>query len=125
MKQKKKTEFSKKLCKVATSIFLISVLVSIAAAQLGIGDSLIPYLLPSTGAVAAAALGFYFNKAKMENLSKQRLRTILIKLVLQEKLDEESFEELCLELDNIDETLKGKIEEMYSDSVYQDTTVEL
>ena len=61
----------------------------------------------------------------MENLSKQRLRTALIKLVLQEQLDEEVFEELCQELDDIDGTLQTKIESMYSDTVNQETDINM
>ena len=122
---KKKTEFSKKLCIITLVNFLFCIGFSGLAAQAGVGEVIVPYLLPSAGVLASAAVAFYFNKAKMENLSKQRLRTALIKLVLQEQLDEEVFEEVCQELDDIDGTLKTKSESMYSDAVKQETDINM
>ena len=122
---KKKTEFSKKLCIITFVNFLFCIIFSGIAAQVGVGEVIVPYLLPSAGVLASAAVAFYFNKAKMENLSKQRLRTALIKLVLQEQIDEEVFEELCQELDDIDGTLQTKIESMYSDAVNQETDINM
>ena len=122
---KKKTEFSKKLCIITLANFLFCIGFSGIAAQAGVGEVIVPYLLPSAGVLTSATVAFYFNKAKMENLSKQRLRTALIKLVLQEQLDEEVFEELCQELDNIDGTLQTKIESMYSDAVNQETDINM
>ena len=122
---KKKTEFSKKLCIITLVNFLFCIIFSGIAAQVGVGEVIVPYILPSADGHACAAVAFYFNKAKMENLSKQRLRTALIKLVLQEQLDEEVFEELCQELDDIDGTLQTKIETMYSDAVNQETDINM
>ena len=122
---KKKSEFSKKLCIITFVNFLFCIFFSGMAAQAGVGEVIVPYLLPSAGVLASATVAFYFNKAKMENLSKQRLRTALIKLVLQEQLDEEVFEELCQELDDIDGTLQTKIESMYSDAVNQETDINM
>ena len=82
---KKKTEFSKKLCIITFVNFLFCIFFSGMAAQAGVGEVIVPYLLPSAGVLASAAVAFYFNKAKMQNLSKQRLRTTLIKLVLHEQ----------------------------------------
>ena len=122
---KKKTELSKKLCIITFVNFLFGIFFSGMVAQAGVGEVIVPYLLLSAGVLASAAVAFYFNKAKMENLSKQRLRTALIKLVLKEQLDEEVFEELCQELDDIDGTLQTKIESMYSDAVNQETDINM
>ena len=122
---KKKTEFSKKLCIITLVNFLFCIVFSGIAAQAGVGEVIVPYLLPSARVSNSAAVAFYIKKEKMENLSKQRLRTTLIKLVLQEQLDEEVFEELCQELDDIDGTLQTKIESMYSDAVNQETDINM
>lgn len=121
----KKSEFSKKLCNISIIFFLISLLISVISAKAGIGDLIIPYLIPSSGAITAAAFGFYFNKAKAENLSKQRLRTVLIRLVLEGKLDEDAYTELIEELSSIDQTLENKLAEMHDNAINEETDVSL
>ena len=92
--RKKKKEFSKKLCIISIFIFVISLIGSFILAFLNMAEGFAPYLIPTTGAILAATIGFYLNKAKIENLSKQKLRNVLLKLVLEDKLSEEDYEEI-------------------------------
>jgi hypothetical protein len=70
MKQNKKKEFSKKLCKFSLAIFTIVTVLGILLCFSERATDFFAYAIPSTGALAAASIAFYFNKAKAENLSK-------------------------------------------------------
>ena len=121
----KRKEFSKKLCFLSFSLFSLISLSSIIATFLGIGTNLWDFLIPTAGGFVSICFGFYFNKAKAENLSKQRLRTTFIKFVLEGKLDEESYRELEEELNNIDDTLQNKIDEMYREAINEENDTSL
>lgn len=115
--KKKRLEFSKKICIFSSILFVLACVISIYLNVTGNGTELAMYLIPTTGGLVSVSFGFYFNKAKAENLAKQRLRTVLIKNVLQGILPEDVYEELCVELDNMDAALQEKIEDMYRNSV--------
>ena len=121
MKNKKRKEFSKKLCIFSSTVFVVICALAILTTFMGVETEIWNYLIPTAGGLVSISFGFYYNKAKAENLAKQRLRTILIKLVLEGRLDEESYQELCDELDSIDNTLQEKIDEMYRNSVEEET----
>lgn len=69
-KEKPKTEFSKKIFNIVISLFIIVIFYSMALMwKTGTTDGLM-YLIPSIGGLAATTIGFYFWKAKMENMIK-------------------------------------------------------
>ena len=68
---------------------------------------------------------FYYNKAKTENLSKQRLRNVLLKLVLEEKLSPEDYEEILVEIENIDAAIDGKLFSMLEQSIEEETEIQM
>ena len=121
MKNKKRKEFSKKLCIFSSTVFVVVCALAILMILMGVETEIWNYLIPTAGGLVSISFGFYYNKAKAENLAKQRLRTIFIKLVLEGRLDEESYQELCDELDSIDSALQEKIDEMYRSSVEEET----
>ena len=82
--------------------------------------SIFAYLVPASSALAVGAAGFYFNKAKAENLSKQRIRYVYLKLLLQDKLDPQTYEEIEEELSNIDDIINDKIKEDLSCAINED-----
>lgn len=122
---KKKFEFSKIICIITLTIFLIECIVSKVFAFLGISTEIFIYTIPSCGTIVAACISFYLAKAKAENISKQKLRTVLVKNVLLGKIDEDTYQEISQELDNLEETLDMKMNSMYSDAVEEDSTVNL
>lgn len=83
-------------------------------------SSILCYLLPSSAAICTAAIGFYFNKSKMENLSKQRIRYVYLKLLLQEKLDPEVYQEIEDELCHIDDIINDKLSGELADAINAD-----
>ena len=123
--KRSKREFSKKLCIASITIFVIAVITALVFSAMSLDTEAFTWIVPSAGTICSVCLGFYFNKAKMENLSKQRIRTELIRLVLAEKLDEETYAELCDDLDHIDGTIENKISSMYENAVEEETEVNL
>lgn len=124
MKTKKK-EFSKKLCLISIAIIIISIIIAIIFSAMGLNTEIFTWVVPSAGTICSVCLGFYFNKSKVENLSKQRIRTELMRLVLQQKLTPEDYEEICDDLDHIDGTIENKISQMYENAVEEETEINL
>lgn len=125
MRMKKKAEYSKKICTYSLISFSIVVLMALVGTILGFSSEIFAYLIPSVGAVATASVVFYYNKAKTENLSKQRIRNVMLKLVLEEKLSPEDYEEIIAEIETIDAIVDAKLYSSLEESVNQDTEIEL
>lgn len=69
-KEKKKLEFSKKIFNIIITIFIIVIAYSMALMWKTDDTSALSYLIPSVGALAGTATGFYFWKSKYENIIK-------------------------------------------------------
>jgi hypothetical protein len=121
----KKGSYSKKICTYSLITFSLVIIASIILSILGLGSEVFAYLIPSVGVVAAASVVFYYNKAKTENLSKQRLRNVLLKLVLEEKLAPEDYEEILVEIENIDAAIDGKLFSMLEQSIEEETEIQM
>lgn len=122
---KKKIEFSKKLCIFSALTLILTLIIALIFSVLNINLEIFTWALPSVGTITSVSFGFYYNKAKMENLSKQRIRTELIRIVLAGRLDEETYNELCDELDQIDGTVQNKMIEMYENSVAEEHEINI
>ena len=67
---KPKKEFSKKIFNIVITLFIIVIFYSMALMwKTGTTDGLM-YLIPSVGTLASVTIGFYYWKAKMENMIK-------------------------------------------------------
>lgn len=121
----KKGGYSKKICTYSLITFSLVIIASIILSILELGSEVFAYLIPSVGVVAAASVVFYYNKAKTENLSKQRLRNVLLKLVLEEKLTPEDYEEILVEIENIDAAIDGKLFSMLEQSIEEETEIQM
>lgn len=67
---KPKKEFSKKIFNIVITLFIIVLFYSMALMwKTGTTDGLM-YLIPSVGTLASVTIGFYYWKAKMENMIK-------------------------------------------------------
>ena len=68
--EKPKKEFSKKIFDIVITLFIIVLFYSMALMwKTDMTDGLM-YLIPSVGTLASVTIGFYFWKAKMENMIK-------------------------------------------------------
>lgn len=69
-KQNQKTEFSKKIFNIIIALFIIVLFYSMALMwKTNMTDGLM-YLIPSVTGLTTTCVGFYFWKAKMENMVK-------------------------------------------------------
>ena len=67
---KPKKEFSKKIFNIVITLFIIVLFFSMALMwKTNMTDGLM-YLIPSVGTLVSVTIGFYFWKAKMENMIK-------------------------------------------------------
>ena len=67
---KPKKEFSKKIFNIVITLFIIVLFYSMALMwKTGTTDGLM-YLIPAVGTLASVTVGFYYWKAKMENMVK-------------------------------------------------------
>lgn len=112
-----KIEFSKKICVFTFVIFSFTILIGFLFSCLELNCDLFSYIIPSVSALATASVGFYYNKAKAENLSKQKLRNILIKISLEGKISPEEYDKIYNEIENIDAVIDTKLKEMYEKSL--------
>ena len=62
--------------------------------------------------------------AKAENLSKQKLRNIVLKLALEERIEEKDYNEIIEEIENIDATVDAKLSSMYEEAINEETNTE-
>lgn len=86
--RKKKTESSKKFVGILITLFVAVIVYSMALMWETKDTSGLSYLIPSVGGLVATAVGFYFWKAKAENLVK--IRKSMIKMEMEtEKIDDE------------------------------------
>ena len=121
--KKNKKEYSKKICTFCIVQFMLIVVLSLICCLYGTGSELFAYIIPVSGAMATAGIGFYFTKAKAENLSKQKLRNVVLKLALEEKIEEGDYYEIIEEIENIDATVDEKLNSMYEESIHEDSEV--
>ena len=111
---------SKLFTTIAVVQFIVVLAYSMITLWMGSDPSALAYLIPSSGTVATIGLGFYFNKAKAENLSKQRIRYVYLKMLLENKLDAETYAEIEQELNNIDEIINNKLYYSLQETVNED-----
>lgn len=71
-KNKPKKEFSKKIFNIVITLFVIVLFYSMALMWKTDNTEGLMYLIPSVGTLASVTVGFYYWKAKMENLIKLR-----------------------------------------------------
>ena len=121
----KKGSYSKKICTYSLIAFSLVIIAALISSTLELSTDIFAYLIPSVGAVAAASVVFYYNKAKTENLSKQKLRNVLLKLVLEDKLSQEEYEEICYEIENIDATIENKLSSMLEQAIDEEPEIQI
>ena len=67
---KQKKEFSKKIFNIVITLFIIVIFYAMALMwKVGTTDGLM-YLIPAVGTLTSVTVGFYYWKAKMENIVK-------------------------------------------------------
>ena len=127
--KKRGVEFSK-LIVIITGLLLILTLVDIRFAVRD-GFDVSGYAtqqIVTTGGIFGASIIFYLNKSKIENLSKGKIRFMLLKLRLELKLKgeipEESYSLILEEIDEIDNMLDSKLDGALEEAIQREVDIQ-
>jgi len=121
---RKNLNFSKILAVFSDTLFAGTILAGIVCAAMGADTTMFAYAVTAAGTVAGISHTFYYTKAKAENLSKQRVRYVLMKLLLQDRLSGEDYTEICAEIDSIDSAIWAKIDGMTQEAIDGEQSVQ-
>lgn len=126
---KRGTEFSKKIVIIAGLLFILTLLDIREAVRGGLDVSgYATQQIVTTGGILGASIIFYLNKSKIENLSKGKVRFLLLKLRLELKLKdivpEESYLLIVEEIDKIDAMLDSKLDGALEEAIQQEVDLQ-
>ena len=126
---KRGVEFSK-IIVITTGLLLILTLIDIRFAVRD-GFDVSGYAtqqIVTTGGIFGASIIFYLNKSKIENLSKGKIRFMLLKLRLElklkEEIPEESYSLILEEIDEIDNMLDSKLDGALEDAIQREVDIQ-
>ena len=120
---RRKKEFSKVIIAVTGLIFLGQLACAIMWAWTGKDTSIYSYTVPSSAGVFGAAVIFYYNKAKMENVLKIKIAFLKFKIRLKNLIPPEQAEEIESELYDMENALDMKINGAFSEAVNEEITM--
>jgi len=121
--QRQKKEFSKVIIAATGAIFLSQILCAVMWAWASRDTSIYSYTVPSAGGVFGAAVVFYYNKAKMENVLKIKITFLKFKIRMMDLVPPEKMEEIESELCDMENALDMKINEEFSNAVNEDVAI--
>ena len=126
---KRGMEFSKKIIIAAWLLFVVSLFDIRSAVRAGIDVSgYATQQILTTGGILGAAIIFYLNKSKIENLAKGKIRFTLLKLRLELKLKdripEESYQLVLNEINKIDGMLDSKLDGALEEAIQQEVEIQ-
>lgn len=122
-------EFSKKLVILTGALFVASLFLVRADMKEGYDiSSYATQIIVTTGGIFGASIIFYLNKAKIENLSKAKIRFVLLRLRLElklkDKIPEEEFSLILEEINKIDRMMDGKLDGALEEAIQQEIDVQ-
>lgn len=122
---KRGIEFTKKIVIFAAFLFIISLLDIRGAVREGLDVSgYATQVIVTTGGIFGASIIFYLNKSKIENLSKGKIRFMLLRLRLELKLKdqipEEAYSLIMEEINEIDRMMDTKLDGALEEAIQQE-----
>lgn len=126
---RRKTEFSKKLVIVTGALFILSLFLVRADMKEGYDiSSYATQIILTTGGIFGASIVFYLNKAKIENLSKAKIRFVLLRLRLEirlkDRLPEEEYNLIMEEIDEIDRMMDTKLDGALEEAIQSEVEIQ-
>ena len=126
---KRKVEFSKKLVIVTGALFILSLFLIRADMKEGYDiSSYATQIILTTGGIFGASIVFYLNKAKIENLSKGKIRFMLLRLRLElrlkDQIPEEAYSLLLEEINAIDRMMDTKLDGALEDAIQSEIDIQ-
>ena len=120
-----KKEFSKKLLDQTKNIFISQLILAALFTFFERDISAYYYTIPASAAAYAAAIAFYLNKAKLENIFKGKIAFLKFKIKLKAKLTDEVFAEIEQDLSSMDDNFNMKIDTEISEAMQESTTINI
>lgn len=122
---KHKIEFSKVIVILTAILFILALLDIRGGVREGLDVSgYATQLIVTTGGIFGASIIFYLNKSKIENLSKGKIRFLLLKLRLElklkDKIPEDSYQIILEEINEIDTMLENKLDGSLEEAIQQE-----
>lgn len=126
---RRKVEFSKKLVIVTGALFILSLFLVRADMREGYDiSSYATQIILTTGGIFGASIVFYLNKAKIENLSKGKIRFMLLRLRLElrlkDQLPEEAYNLILEEINAIDRMMDTKLDGALEEAIQQEIEIQ-
>lgn len=123
--RKRGTEFSKKIVIITGLLFILSLIDIRFAVRAGLDVSgYATQQILTTGGIFGASIIFYLNKSKIENLSKGKVRFLLLKLRLElklkDKIPEESYQILLTEINRIENMMDSKLDGSLEEAIQKE-----
>lgn len=85
-------------------------------------------IILTTGGIFGASIVFYLNKAKIENLSKGKIRFMLLRLRLElrlkDQIPEEAYNLMLEEINTIDRMLDTKLDGALEEAIQQEIEIQ-
>ena len=104
-------------------IFCGNLIISFVFSWCGKDTSIFMYSTPTTGGIFGAAIAFYLNKAKIENVCKGKIEFFKFKMKYLKKHPEKA-EEIETELSSIDSALTTKIDSEMNNAISEEITIQ-
>ena len=122
---RRKVEFSKKLVIITGALFLLSLFLMREDMKQGYDISnYATQIIVTTGGIFGASIVFYLNKAKIENLSKAKIRFVLLRLRLEiklkDQLPEDTYSLILEEINQIDMMMDSKLNGALEEAIQQE-----
>lgn len=126
---KRGKEFSKKIVIVTGILFILSLLDIRGAVRGGFDVSgYATQQIVTTGGIFGASIIFYLNKSKIENLSKGKIRFVLLKLRLElklkDKISEENYQLILEEINEIENMLDSKLDGSLEEAIQRELEIQ-
>lgn len=126
---KRKLEFSKVIVALTAVLFILALLDIRGGVIEGLDVSgYATQLIVTTGGIFGASIIFYLNKSKIENLSKGKIRFLLLKLRLElklkDKIPDESYQIILEELSKMDAMLDSKLDGTLEEAIQSEIDVQ-
>lgn len=121
-------EFSKKLVIVTGALFILSFFLIRVDMQAGYDiSSYATQIILTTGGIFGASVVFYLNKAKIENLSKGKIRFMLFRLRLElrlkDQIPEEAYSLILEEINTIDRMMDTKLDGALEEAIQSEIEI--